>query len=101
MKEVMNVAFERMLNKEIVPIDNIIKKHMIREAIQNNVDTIITPVGVEASFYDCFTSDKLSDNNYISVFYYNIGHDTYSVVRRLITKNEEVSSLCLSSLVNF
>jgi len=94
------MAFKRMLDKEVVPIDDVIKKHMIREAIQKHTDVIIKPVGMETSFYDCFTADKLYDNVYWVVLSYNINKYTHSIKHTLITKHKEVSRLCLNSLVN-
>lgn len=93
------MIFERMLDKEVVPIDDAIKKHMIREAIQKNINTIIVPVGNETSFYECFTADKIFDHNYWLTFSYNIGRHTYGVARLMITKQKEVDRLCISSLV--
>ncbi len=92
------MGFKRMLDKEIVPIDDIIKKHMIREAIQKNSNTIITPVGAEPSFYSCFTADKMFDHSYRLMFYYNVGHHTFTIARVLTTEQKEVDKLCISSL---
>ena len=95
------MSYERMLAKEIVPIDNIIKKHMIMEAIQRYNDVIITPVSTETSFYDCFIADKIFKNIYHVAFSFNIKGHTYSVARTLITKDEEVDLLCLNSLKGY